>query len=88
MMEFQIMNAESYAWFSDVEGIENILARLETTNFKSKVRVATAEREIKIYIEIKTLDELKELYKLFGEQLILSFDEKYPHIVIYDGYIE
>ena len=82
------MNAETYSWFSDIECEENILARLETTNFKSKVRVATAEREIKIYIEIKTLDELKELYKLFGEQLILSFDEKYPHIVIYDGYIE
>ena len=82
------MNSEAYAWFSDIEGAKNILARLESTNFKSKVRVATAEREIKIYIEIKNLDELKELYKLFGEQLILSFDEKYPHIVIYDGYIE
>ncbi len=87
-MEFQLMNSGAYAWFSDIEGVKNILARLETTNFKSKVRVATAEREIEIYIEIKTLDELKELYKLFGEQLILSFDEKYPHIVIYDGYIE
>ena len=82
------MNSEAYAWFSDIEGAKNILARLESTNFKSKVRVATAEREIKIYIEIKNLDELKELYKLFSEQLILSFDEKYPHIVIYDGYIE
>ena len=82
------MNSETYSWFSDIKCVENILARLETTNFKSKVRVATAEREIKIYIEIKTLDELKELYKLFGHQLILDFDEKYPHIVIYDGYIE
>ena len=88
MMEFKLMNSGGYAWFSSIKGIENILARLETTNFKDKVRVATAEGEINIYIEIKTLDELKELYKLFGEQLILSFDEKYPHIVIYDGYIE
>ena len=87
-MEFQLMNSETYSWFSDIKCVKNILARLETTNFKGKVRVATAEREMNIFIEIKTLDELKELYKLFGHQLILDFDEKYPHIVIYDGYIE
>ena len=39
-------------------------------------------------INIKTLDELKELYKLFNDELILNFNEKYPHIAIYDGYIE
>ena len=87
-MEFQLMNSETYSWFSDIKCVKNILARLETTNFKSKVRVATAEREINIFIEIKTLDELKELYKIFDSNLILNFDEKYPLIVIYDGYIE
>ena len=92
MMEFQIMNAETYAWFSDVEGIENILAQLEATNFKEKIRVVTDTtvpgKAKDIYIEIKTLDELKELYKTFDSNLILNFDEKYPLIVIYDGYIE
>ena len=39
-------------------------------------------------INIKTMEELKELYKIFGCELILNFDEKYPHIAIYDGYIE
>ena len=91
-MEFQLMNAETYSWFSDIEGVKNILARLNTTNFKEKIRTVTditdSRREINIFIEIKTLDELKVLYKLFGHQLILDFDEKYPHIVIYDGYIE
>ena len=86
------MNAETYSWFSDIEGVKNILARLNTTNFKEKIRTVTditdSRREINIFIEIKTLDELKGLYKLFGHQLILDFDEKYPHIVIYDGYIE
>ena len=92
MMEFQIMNAETYAWFSDVEGIENILAQLEATNFKEKIRVVTDTavpgKAKDIYIEIKTLDELNELYKIFDSNLILNFDEKYPLIVIYDGYIE
>ena len=86
------MNAETYSWFSDIECVENILARLNTTNFKEKIRVITditdSRREMNIYIEIKTLDELKELYKLFNDELILNFNEKYPHIAIYDGYIE
>ena len=91
-MEFQLMNAETYSWFSDIECVENILARLNTTNFKEKIRTVTditdSRREINIFIEIKTLDELKELYKIFDSNLILNFDEKYPLIVIYDGYIE
>ena len=86
------MNSVAYAWFSDVEGIENILAQLEATNFKEKIRVVTDTavpgKAKDIYIEIKTLDELKELYKLFNDELILNFNEKYPHIAIYDGYIE
>ncbi len=76
----------------DVVDVEETLARLNPTNFKNRIRVDNATvsgwEVNRIFIEIRTMDELKELYKLFGEQLILSFDEKYPHIVIYDGYIE
>ena len=91
-MEFQLMNAEIYTGFADEKDVEEILARLNPTNFKNRIRVDNATvsgwEVNRIFIEIRTMDELKELYKLFGEQLILSFDEKYPHIVIYDGYIE
>ena len=91
-MEFQLMNAEIYTGFTDEKDVEEILARLNPTNFKNRIRVDNAivsGWEVKrIFIEIRTMEELKELYNIFGCELILNFDEKYPLIVIYDGYIE
>lgn len=91
-MEFQLMNAEIYTGFTDEKDVEEILARLNPTNFKNRIRVDNAivsGWEVKrIFIEIRTMEELKELYKIFDCELILNFDEKYPHIAIYDGYIE
>lgn len=45
MMEFKLMNSGAYAWFSDIVCMENILARLETTNFKDKVEGFVKEVE-------------------------------------------
>lgn len=91
-MEFQLMNAEIYTGFTDEKDVEEILARLNPTNFKNRIRVDNAivsGWEVKrIFIEIRTMEELKELYKIFDCELILNFDEKYPHIAIYDVYIE
>lgn len=91
-MEFQLMNAEIYTGFTDEKDVEEILARLNPTNFKNRIRVDNATVsgwEVKrIFIEIRTMEELKELYKIFDCELILNFNEKKPHIAIYDGYIE
>ena len=91
-MEFQLMNAEIYTGFADEKDVEEILERLNPTNFKNSIRVDNATdsgwEENRIFIEIRTMEELKELYKIFGCELILNFDGKYPHIAIYDGYIE
>lgn len=91
-MEFQLMNAEIYTGFTDEKDVEEILARLNPTNFKNRIRVDNAivsGWEVKrIFIEIRTMEELKELYKIFDCELILNFNENKPHIAIYDGYIE
>ena len=91
-MEFQLMNAEIYTGFTDEKDVEEILARLNPTNFKNRIRVDNAivsGWEVKrIFIEIRTMEELKELYKIFDYELILNFNENKPHIAIYDGYIE
>ena len=91
-MEFQLMNAEIYTGFTDEKDVEEILARLNPTNFKNRIRVDNATVsgwEVKrIFIEIRTMEELKELYKIFDCELILNFNENKPHIAIYDGYIE
>ena len=92
MMEFQLMNADIYTGFTDEKDVEEILARLNPTNLKNRIRVDNATvsgwEVNRIFIEIRTMEELKELYNIFGCELILNFDEKYPHIAIYDGYIE
>ena len=91
-MEFQLMNAEIYTGFTDEKDVEEILARLNPTNFKNRIRVdndIVSGWEVKrIFIEIRTMEELKELYKIFDCELILNFNENKPHIAIYDGYIE
>ena len=91
-MEFQLMNAEIYTGFTDEKDVEEILARLNPINFKNRIRVDNAivsGWEVKrIFIEIRTMEELKELYKIFDCELILNFNENKPHIAIYDGYIE
>ena len=91
-MEFQLMNAEIYTGFTDEKDVEEILARLNPTNFKNRIRVDNAivsGWDVKrIFIEIRTMEELKELYKIFDCELILNFNENKPHIAIYDGYIE
>ena len=91
-MEFQLMNADIYTGFTDEKDVEEILARLNPTNFKNRIRVDNAivsGWEVKrIFIEIRTMEELKELYKIFDCELILNFNENKPHIAIYDGYIE
>ena len=91
-MEFQLMNAEIYTGFTDEKDVEEILARLNPTNFKNRIRVDNAivsGWEVKrIFIEIRTMEELKELYKIFDCELILNFNENKPQIAIYDGYIE
>ena len=91
-MEFQLMHAGRYNGFSDKKDVEEILSRLYATNFKDRIRIDNATVsgwEVKdIYIEIRTMEELIELYNMFDSELILGFGEEYPHIVIYDNYIE
>ena len=86
------MNAGLYNGFSDKKDVEEILSRLYATNFKDRIRIDNATVsgwEVKdIYIEIRTMEELIELYNMFDSELILGFGEEYPHIVIYDNYIE
>ena len=57
-----------------------------------KRKDGSEQRTIEYKSEFKrkenSLEELKELYKIFNESLILNFEEEQPYIVIYDGYIE
>ena len=92
-MEFHLLDSIAYSGLSDIKKMEIMIERLDSSTFKEKIRVDSyvnilGDETKDIYIEIKTLDELKELYKIFDSNLILNFDEKYPLIVIYDGYIE
>ena len=76
-MEFQLMNAGLYNGFSDKKDVEEILSRLYATNFKDRIRIDNATVsgwEVKdIYIEIRTMEELIELYNMFDSELIIGF---------------
>lgn len=46
------------------------------------------EDEKPIELTIDTLEELKNLYKVFKHELIISFKENGISILVYDDYIE
>ena len=44
--------------------------------------------ERKVFVDINSLEELKELSAIFGKKLVIDFEDEEPYIVIYDDYIE
>ena len=92
-MKFELLTASLYVLsYNDTE-IDDICTKLKETVYEKRISIVPKlnrylKTERKVFIDINSLEELKELYKIFNESLILNFEEEQPYIVIYDGYIE
>ena len=92
-MKFELLTAALYAWSYDDEEVDKICTQLKGTVFEKRISIVPQlieyleKTERKVFVDINSLEELKELYAIFGKQLILDFEEE-PYIVIYDDYIE
>ena len=92
-MKFELLTAALYAWPYDGEGVDKICTQLKGTVYEKRISIVPQiieylERtERKVFVDINSLEELKELSAIFNEKLILDFEEE-PYIVIYDDYIE
>ena len=92
-MKFELLTANLYSWRYDDNEVDKIRTQLKGTVYENIISIVTQINEYskrperKLFIDINSLEELKELYAIFDRKLVLDFEEE-PYIVIYDSYIE
>ena len=92
-MKFELLTAALYAWSHDDEEVDKICTQVKGTVYEKRISIApqldeySKRTERTVFVDINSLEELKELSAIFGEKLVLDFEEE-PYIVIYDDYIE
>ena len=92
-MKFELLTAASYTWPCGDEEVDKICTQLKGTVYEKRISIVpqldeySKRAERKVFVDINSLEELKELSAIFGEKLVIDFEEE-PYIVIYDDYIE
>ena len=93
-MKFELLTAALYSWSYDDEEVDKICTQLKGTVYEKRISIVPQliewlERtERKVFVDINSLEELKELSAIFGKKLVIDFEDEEPYIVIYDDYIE
>lgn len=93
-MKFELLTARLYSWSYDDNEVDKICTQLKGTVYENRISIILKLDEYskrpkrKIFIDINSLEELKELYAILYEKIIIDFDEEEPYIVIYDNCIE
>ena len=90
-MKFELLNAKLYQWCYDDKETDKICTQIKGTVYEKRISIVPQldkhlKMERKIFVDINSLEELKELSAIFGEKLVIDFEE--AEIVIYDNYIE
>ena len=92
-MKFELLTARLYSWRYDDNELDKICTQLKGTVYENRISIIpqldeySKRPEIKVFVDINYLEELKELSAIFDRKLVLDFEEE-PYIVIYDDYIE
>ena len=92
-MKFELLTAALYSCLYDDEAVDKICTQLKGTVYEKRISIVPQiieyleKTERKVFVDINSLEELKELSAIFNKKLILDFEEE-PYIVIYDDYIE
>ena len=92
-MKFELLTATLYSCLYDDEEVDKICTQLKGTVYEKRISIVPQLIEYlertkrEVFIDINSLEELKELSAIFDRKLVLDFKEE-PYIVIYDDYIE
>ena len=93
-MKFKLLNAALYQWCYDDKEIDKICTQIKGTVYEKRISIVpqldeySKRTERKVFVDINSLEELKELSAIFGKKLVIDFEDEEPYIVIYDDYIE
>ena len=91
-MKFELLTAALYSWSYDDKEVDKICTQIKGTVYEKRISIVpeleeySKRTERKVFVDINSLEELKELSAIFGEKLVIDFEE--AEIVIYDNYIE
>ena len=92
-MKFELLNAALYTWPYNDKNVDILCTQLKGTVYEKRISIVpqldeySKRTERKVFVDINSLEELKELSVIFDKKLVIDFEEE-PYIVIYDGYIE
>ena len=92
-MKFELLTAALYSWTYDDKEVDKICTQVKGTVCEKRISIVpqldeySKKTERKVFVDINSLEELKELSAIFDSELILGFDEE-SYIVIYDNYVE
>lgn len=87
-MKFKLLTAALDVLSYDDTEIDDIRTKLKGTIYEKRINIGgiiDEYLEIKkriVFIEINSLEELKELSKIFNKSLILNFEEEQPYIYL------
>ena len=93
-MKFELLTAALYSWTYDDKEVDKICTQVKGTVCEKRISIVpqldeySKRTERKVFVDINSLEELKELSAIFDRKLVLDFEEEQPYIVIYDDYIE
>ena len=92
-MKFELLTVSLYLWSYDDNEVDKICTQIKGTVYENRISIVpqfdeySKRPERKLFIDINSLEEMKELSAIFDRKLVLDFEEE-PYIVIYDSYIE
>ena len=92
-MKFELLTASLYSWSYDDNEVDKICTQLKGTVYEKRISIIpqfdeySKRPERKLFIDINSLEELKELSSIFDSELILGFGEE-SYIAIYDNCVE
>ena len=93
-MKFELLTVVLYTWSYDDKEVDKICTQIKGTVYEKRISIVpqldeySKRTERKVFVDINSLEELKELSAIFGEKLVIDFEDEEPYIVIYDDYIE
>ena len=93
-MKFELLTAALYSWTYDDKEVDKICTQVKGTVCEKRISIVpqldeySKRTERKVFVDINSFEELKELSAIFDRKLVLDFEEEQPYIVIYDDYIE
>ena len=92
-MKFELLTVSLYLWSYDDNEVDKICTQIKGTVYENRISIVpqfdeySKRPERKLFIDINSLEDMKELSAIFDSELVIRFSGE-SYIVIYDGYLE